>query len=88
MDNRFVGVIDEVTFYGFAMASGDVPGSGTTPQNPGCSQVTCAGLTAAYGQWPIDNTCTDTDSVEVCGETDAGNRYVTCAAYVTTVYLR
>ena len=38
----------------------------------GCSALTCAGLNEAYGEWPIDNTCTELDSVDVCAESDAG----------------
>ena len=73
--------IDSVEFYDYAMAAGDVGskftveaasdcGNRATPI--GCSAVTCAGLAETYGEWPIDNTCTDIDSDQVCGESDAG----------------
>ena len=39
---------------------------------PACSSLTCAELADAYGEWPIDNTCTEQDSVDVCAESDAG----------------
>ena len=54
----------------------DVLGSacpnGKPVENPACSSLTCAELADAYGEWPIDNTCTDQDSVDVCAESDAG----------------
>ena len=55
---------------------GDVLGAdcpNSTPMaNPKCSGLTCDELAGLYGEWPIDNGCTDRDSTEVCAESDAG----------------
>ena len=38
----------------------------------GCSAKTCTELNALYGGWPLDNSCTPTDDVLVCAESDNG----------------